>query len=116
MCQDFESSGTRPIIFLHVNIEGGGQPLKPVEISFPISAVSVKRKNIIILQSDYGDDFEDATKHISFVWSKNRITLKVLHFTKYVAFYIKTVVAVGQQPFSSSEIFVNIHKYLHVSF
>ena len=81
MCMDFEYAGMKPINIFHINVRSKCQPLKAVEISVPIPVESSSRVDLLILQSDNGDEFIDVTKQVLVGWFKHRVSLRVKHFT-----------------------------------
>ena len=90
MCGNFESTGLRPIMILHMNVRGNVQPCKPVKISIPFSIGSFKRKEFVILQSDEGGDFKEVTELVMCHYLDGSVSLTVAHFTKWVDLCVHT--------------------------
>ena len=81
MCEDFKSAGIKPIAILHFNVRENCQPLQPVKVSLPIPVDLLQRKEVLIFQSDTGDEFKDVTQKVLFDWSQERVVLRVEHFS-----------------------------------
>ena len=81
MRKDLESAGVKPVAVLHINVKGNIQPRKPVKISLPFTDGSVKKHEVMILQSDKSDSFKDVSKDSSVALSKDHIGLQAEHFT-----------------------------------
>ena len=81
MCEDFESVGMKPIAVVHINVRNNCQPQKAVTISFPMPVDSFYITDLLVLQSDNGDEFTDVTKQVVVGWLQHRVLVRVQHFT-----------------------------------